>query len=270
MFQAERERGRWHETLPFFSSATSWILFVLSSVLKPIWKVRWMYFCLIQEWATCRGEGQGIWPWCFFPDPSALHVTVMSNAMKEWPVDMFWQCSLQIWNSCQCWKVTIFYTKKIWISGISKNWKMWQHWASNSRRQWAAGVRSGCLLTQGTDCPVSHSLHISLWCSRPGGPLSVLVLVFVHTWHASLTYITFLGPHSISLEIPNLHPAAISKAHLLVCLYSTLCVECHPTAHLENVYPSFKTQLKPHFPCEAFPNSCPRSWGFPPLHSHCI
>lgn len=59
----------------------------------------------------------------------------------------------------------------------------------------------------------------------------------------------------------------ISKICLHVCLYSTLSMECHPTAYLENVYPSFMTQLKPHLCCEVFPNLCKQSWGFPPLNS---
>lgn len=32
----------------------------------------------------------------FFPAPSALHVIVISEAIKDWPVEMFSWCSLHI------------------------------------------------------------------------------------------------------------------------------------------------------------------------------
>ena len=187
--------------------------------------------------------------------------------MKDWPVEMFSWCSLHIWNHCQHWKVTIFYIKNINFWHLEKLENV-QHWANNSRWQWVAELRSSSPL--GTYCPVSHRPHTSLWCSRHGGPLTMFVLVFVCTWPVHSLILTSWVLSALQLRsLIYIELLFISKTCLHVCLYSILGMECHPIAYLENVYPSFMTQLKPHLCCEVFLNLCKQSWGFPPLNS-CI
>ena len=100
--------------------------------------------------------------------------------------------------------------------------------------------------------------------------LTMFVLVFVCTWPVHSLILTSWVLSALQLRsLIYIELLFISKTCLHVCLYSILGMECHPIAYLENVYPSFMTQLKPHLCCEVFLNLCKQSWGFPPLNS-CI
>lgn len=96
----------------------------------------------------------------------------------------------------------------------------------------------------------------------------LLVWLFVCTWPASWLITTFWVLSAFQLRPPiYIQLLTTSKTHLHVCLYSTFCKECHSKATLENVYPSFKTQLQHQLTCETSPNSCKKSCGVTSLDS---